>query len=215
MADNTTIVTSLDPAAVKVADDEVSYSGDVAKVQLVQLAVVSGAEGSRTLTKLGDLSVLTGAVNEAAPVSDTASSGLNGRLQRIAQRITSLIALIPTSLSAVGAFRVGSVNSSIAASIVIATSTTVGIVVDTDGARNLGLVVPSTFDGTQISFQVSADNATYYTLYDITNTQVVMTVAASRAYDLPGELMSWRYLKIITLTAQTTTDTLFLIVARS
>lgn len=41
---------------------------------------------------------LIGAVTESAPATDTASSGLNGRLQRIAQRITSLIALIPTSL---------------------------------------------------------------------------------------------------------------------
>lgn len=42
--------------------------------------------------------VLIGAVNETAPASDTASSGLNGRLQRIAQRITSLIALFPASI---------------------------------------------------------------------------------------------------------------------
>ena len=42
--------------------------------------------------------VLIGAVAETAPASDTASSGLNGRLQRIAQRITSLIALLPTAL---------------------------------------------------------------------------------------------------------------------
>lgn len=42
-------------------------------------------------TRIGDLT-------EAAPASDTASSGLNGRLQRIAQRITSLIALMPASL---------------------------------------------------------------------------------------------------------------------
>lgn len=41
---------------------------------------------------------LLGAVTETAPGTDTASSGLNGRLQRIAQRITSLIALFPTSL---------------------------------------------------------------------------------------------------------------------
>lgn len=41
---------------------------------------------------------LIGALTEAAPASDTASSGLNGRLQRIAQRITSLIALVPSSL---------------------------------------------------------------------------------------------------------------------
>lgn len=42
----------------------------------------------------------TGGVTETAPASDTASSGLNGRLQRIAQRLTSLIALVPTSLGA-------------------------------------------------------------------------------------------------------------------
>jgi hypothetical protein len=37
------------------------------------------------------LETQTGAVNETAPASDTASSGLNGRLQRIAQRLTTLI----------------------------------------------------------------------------------------------------------------------------
>jgi hypothetical protein len=39
-----------------------------------------------------------GSVTETAPASDTASSGLNGRLQRVAQRLTSLIALLPTAL---------------------------------------------------------------------------------------------------------------------
>lgn len=43
-------------------------------------------------------STLVGDVIEAAPATDTASSGLNGRLQRIAQRLTSLLALLPTSL---------------------------------------------------------------------------------------------------------------------
>lgn len=42
-------------------------------------------------------STLIGALTETAPATDTASSGLNGRLQRIAQRITSLIALIVQS----------------------------------------------------------------------------------------------------------------------
>ncbi len=41
---------------------------------------------------------LIGAVTETAPATDTASSGLNGRLQRIAQRLTSLIALYPSSI---------------------------------------------------------------------------------------------------------------------
>lgn len=39
-----------------------------------------------------------GGVTETAPATDTASSGLNGRLQRIAQRLTSLIAQIPATL---------------------------------------------------------------------------------------------------------------------
>lgn len=39
-----------------------------------------------------DFDTKTGSLTEAAPATDTASSGLNGRLQRIAQRITSLIA---------------------------------------------------------------------------------------------------------------------------
>lgn len=41
---------------------------------------------------------IIGAVTETAPASDTASSGLNGRLQRIAQRLTSLIGLFPTAI---------------------------------------------------------------------------------------------------------------------
>ena len=45
-----------------------------------------------------DFDTKTGSLTETAPGSDTASSGLNGRLQRIAQRITSLIALLPASL---------------------------------------------------------------------------------------------------------------------
>lgn len=40
---------------------------------------------------------LIGSLTETAPATDTASSGLNGRLQRIAQRITSLISSVSTS----------------------------------------------------------------------------------------------------------------------
>ncbi len=53
------------------------------------------------MSSLSDFNVgptLIGSLTETAPVSDTASSGLNGRLQRIAQRLTSLIALIPAAL---------------------------------------------------------------------------------------------------------------------
>jgi len=58
----------------------------------------SAANQSTQITLATSANTLTGAVNETAPASDTASSGLNGRLQRIAQRLTSLIALLPSSL---------------------------------------------------------------------------------------------------------------------
>jgi hypothetical protein len=51
-----------------------------------------------TLATDGQFVTSTGSLTEAAPASDTASSGLNGRAQRIAQRITSLIALLPAAL---------------------------------------------------------------------------------------------------------------------
>lgn len=47
-----------------------------------------------------------GIITETAPATDTASSGLNGRLQRIAQRITSLIALLPAALGTGGGLKV-------------------------------------------------------------------------------------------------------------
>jgi hypothetical protein len=54
--------------------------------------------GASTEAKQDDQITLIGALTETAPVSDTASSGLNGRLQRIAQNITSFIAKFPASL---------------------------------------------------------------------------------------------------------------------
>lgn len=53
----------------------------------------TGANAQPTVAASDD--AVLGPVTETAPASDTASSGLNGRLQRIAQRITSLIAALP------------------------------------------------------------------------------------------------------------------------
>lgn len=58
-----------------------------------------------SLSSDGPFAVATGSVTETAPASDTASSGLNGRAQRIAQRITSLIALFPAALTGSGNFK--------------------------------------------------------------------------------------------------------------
>jgi hypothetical protein len=72
----------------------VDTSGDL-QIDVLSSALPTGAATSALQTST---ETLIGAVGESAPGTDTASSGLNGRLQRIAQRITSLIALIPTAL---------------------------------------------------------------------------------------------------------------------
>lgn len=59
---------------------------------------VSGTVAVTGVATESTLDARTGALTETAPASDTASSGINGRLQRIAQRLTSLIALLPASL---------------------------------------------------------------------------------------------------------------------
>lgn len=61
-------------------------------------AGAAGGGGDANAANQVSANTLTGGLTEAAPASDTASSGLNGRLQRIAQRLTSLISLFPTSI---------------------------------------------------------------------------------------------------------------------
>ena len=63
-----------------------------------------------------------GIVTETAPATDTASSGLNGRLQRVAQRLTSLIALLPTALGAGGGLKVDGSGTALPVSGTVTTS---------------------------------------------------------------------------------------------
>lgn len=75
----------------------------------INVAVVSGGGGGggdATAANQVAANTLLGAVTETAPASDTASSGLNGRLQRIAQRLTALITALGTPLQAGGAVSV-------------------------------------------------------------------------------------------------------------
>lgn len=80
-------------------DGDVSSTNPM-PVSAASLPLPSGAATEATLD------ARTGSLTETAPASDTASSGLNGRLQRIAQRLTSLIALLPAALGAGGGLKV-------------------------------------------------------------------------------------------------------------
>lgn len=68
-------------------------TGDV--VEDLDTFAVSGVHAKRQVMSIAprDLSAADsiGGLTEAAPATDTASSGLNGRLQRVAQRLTTLI----------------------------------------------------------------------------------------------------------------------------
>jgi hypothetical protein len=96
---------------------------DIGGVQYQRNKLALGADGSATdavggagavsaavqrVTLASDDPAVTGigSLTETAPTTDTASSGINGRLQRIAQRLTSLIGLLPTALGAGGGLKV-------------------------------------------------------------------------------------------------------------
>lgn len=101
----------------------------------------------------------------------------------------------------------------------VANAGTVSTSFAASGSAAFGLVVPAEFDGTAITFQVSADDparvleasATYQALYEyntLTNDGVAtravgLTIAASQSYDLPVALTAWPRWKIVCGTAQT------------
>ena len=107
------LTTLTPPAAITGFATEATLStlnGKVTAVNTGAVVISSSAlpTGAATETTLGtrlsesDFDTKTGSLTESAPATDTASSGLNGRLQRIAQRITSLITALGSPFQAGG-----------------------------------------------------------------------------------------------------------------
>lgn len=74
-------------------------------VSATSLPLPTGAAADATLAGVlttSDFDTKAGSLTETAPVSDTASSGLNGRLQRIAQRLTSILTALGSPFQAGG-----------------------------------------------------------------------------------------------------------------
>jgi hypothetical protein len=126
--------------------------------------VLSVDDNGAALTVDGTVAISTnselGIVTESAPGTDTASSGLNGRLQRIAQRLTSLIALFPTALinSAFAVISVGSGTN--AASQVTISNTSTTIIASRAGRRGVLILNKQTV---AVSIDVSGGTAVYAT----------------------------------------------------
>ncbi|TAK89397.1 MAG: hypothetical protein EPO06_12100 [Burkholderiaceae bacterium] len=101
IAQRLTSLIALFPTSLGQKASAASFAVVIASDQSAVPATVSGVATDATLAGVlttTDFDTKTGSLTETAPATDTASSGLNGRLQRIAQRLTSLIALFPTSL---------------------------------------------------------------------------------------------------------------------
>lgn len=142
----------------------------------------AGVKANAVRVALSSDDLVVGALTETAPATDTASSGLNGRLQRIAQRITSLIALIPASLgqkamAASLAVVVASDQSAIPVSHALLTNQDAGeyeTVAASQTAQVLGatgaigdylealIIVPATVNAGQV---LLLDNATSITIF--------------------------------------------------
>lgn len=161
-----------------------------------------------------DFDTKVGATNEAAPGTDTATSGLNGRLQRIAQRLTTLIGLLPASLGqkvSSGSFAVVLASDQSATSLnnqsvgahnaaVPSHVTMIGADDETNSRRlqgrigvplatTYGLVVrPLPFE--RQTFQVSAQNVaigngkSMCSLFNATGSGVVIRVVSIRIYSV-------------------------------
>jgi hypothetical protein len=98
------VLDSLDTKLSTLHTDLTGLSGFVDGVEALITSTngyVDGLEGLATSLNgyVDGLETQTGGVTETAPATDTASSGLNGRLQRIAQRLTTLLGAGATTIA--------------------------------------------------------------------------------------------------------------------
>jgi len=128
-------------------------------VSVASLPLPTGAATEATLgTRLTetDFDTKTGSLTEAAPGTDTASSGLNGRLQRIAQRLTTLLSVLPAAL-------VGGrldVNIGAPATLPVSIAGTLQVDVTDEPTRDLGkLDVASLDQYTPVSGRLPVDGS--------------------------------------------------------
>lgn len=96
--------------------------------------------------------------------------------------------------------------------ITIASGQTTSGSLDLQGRGLVAILMPSTFTGTSISFQISPDNVTFYDCYNTSNTQLTCSVTQGRAYlFLPSDLVAIRYIKIVSNVTEGGTRVLTLI----
>lgn len=99
---------------------------------------------------------------------------------------------------------------------VIASSGTVSGAVDLGDMSLTGLVVPI-MTGTALTFQVSADGTNYYVLHDYAKAAYTVTVdgTARAFYLLPATFAGWRWVKVVSGSAEGAERTIKLIAVQA
>ena len=139
-------------------------------------------------TILSNIDTDLGTTSETAPATDTATSGLNGRLQRVAQRLTSLIALLPASLGNKTSTNSLSVTQSVETSTGNITTQNLvpngaatansAIEVTLNGMSTLAIQVTGTYTGA-LSIQVTNDDSRWETITASNILSVITGVASA------------------------------------
>lgn len=90
-------------------------------------------------------------------------------------------------------------------SATIANTATESASIDISGTTLVGFVIPASFQGTTITFQVSIDGTTFHALDDyLGNTVTISNITAGNAVNWQKtDLSPWQYLKLIAGSAQT------------
>lgn len=81
----------------------------------------------------------------------------------------------------------------------VSDSATVSQAVNLEGATLCGFILPATFTGTTITFQIAdEEGGTYVNLYDKTNTQVSFSVTQGRGYSVDPALFACaQFIKLV------------------
>ena len=184
-----TIATNTGGAASNVTEDAASAADPVGpQIMARRKDTLSGAQVSadgdnialnatskgELYAKNVDLETLAGAVNETAPANDTANSGQNGRLQRIAQNLTTLLGtkLTAETLGSGGAGLTGWL-SEVATRITAMIGTK--LTAETLGSGGAGVVGWLSEVATRISAVRTRKIAAYGTKVDVLTTEMNST----------------------------------------
>lgn len=156
------------------------------------LGAGTAATANRVVTATDD--TIHGALTETAPTTDIASSGLNGRLQRIAQRLTSLIS--PGLSVAVSVTRTADTNAYTANDVLgSATGSTAGIDFNLAAISGSNILITSVALERDVAALISGETSYNLHLYNVTPPSAL---GDNVAFDLPsGDRAS--YLGVISL----------------